>query len=318
MPNFLIIHAHHEPASFNGALTDRARAVLSRLGHSVVVSDLYNEGFDPVSDRRNFTTVKDASFLKQQREEAHASASSGFAPDVEREMQRLEWCDALIFQFPLWWFGLPAILKGWIDRVMASGRFYGGGKWYDHGAFRGKRAMISMTTGGPANMFDGWSINPPLDSILRPVQHGVFWFTGYDTLPPFIAWSASRNSDQERREYLDAYERRLVNFFTDEPLQFTRLAECDEKYRDTTPRFMAAWTWHGPDSEEVLTLIPKERALLELWRRQGILLDRWIAHDQESGWLIFRERSKAELAERLAALPLARWLTFTITELTNA
>ena len=59
MANFLIIHAHHEPASFNGALTDRARTVLQRLGHSVVVSDLYKEGFDPVSDRRNFTTVKE-------------------------------------------------------------------------------------------------------------------------------------------------------------------------------------------------------------------------------------------------------------------
>lgn len=69
-------------------------------------------------------------------------------------MDKLFWCDALILQFPLWWFGLPAILKGWVDRVFASGRrIYGGGKWYDRGVFAGKRAMCSVTIGGPPPIY---------------------------------------------------------------------------------------------------------------------------------------------------------------------
>lgn len=75
----LIVHAHHEPQSFNGTLTHRAIATLGDLGHEVLVSDLHAMGFDPASDRRNFTTVKDADDLKQQREEMHATERSGRA-----------------------------------------------------------------------------------------------------------------------------------------------------------------------------------------------------------------------------------------------
>lgn len=73
----LIVHAHAEPQSFNGALAHEATAALTGTGHEVVVSDLYAMGFDPVSDRRNFVTVKDPRFFKQQAEEAHASEHNG-------------------------------------------------------------------------------------------------------------------------------------------------------------------------------------------------------------------------------------------------
>ena len=117
-----IVHAHHEPTSFNAALTEAGAVALRRAGHDVVVSDLYAMRFDPVSDRRNFRTIADASRLKQQAEEEYASGRNGFSPSLQTEMDKLDWCDALIFQFPLWWLGLPAILKGWVDRVFAVGR----------------------------------------------------------------------------------------------------------------------------------------------------------------------------------------------------
>ena len=143
-----IVHAHHEPASFNGAMTRSAVSVLLAAGHEVVVSDLYAMKFDPVSDRRNFVTVRNSTVLKQQDEEAHASALNGYAPDLQAEMDKLDWCDVLILQFPMWWLGLPGILKGWVDRVFAVGRAYGGGRYFDNGVFKGKRAMCSVTVGG--------------------------------------------------------------------------------------------------------------------------------------------------------------------------
>ncbi|AZO28938.1 NAD(P)H-dependent oxidoreductase [Mesorhizobium sp. M1B.F.Ca.ET.045.04.1.1] len=69
-----IVHAHPEPYSFNGALTRAAQGALSAAGHEVVVSDLYAMGFNPVSDRRNFTTVRDPNYYRQQSEEANAAA----------------------------------------------------------------------------------------------------------------------------------------------------------------------------------------------------------------------------------------------------
>ena len=56
----------------------------------------------------------------------------------------------MIWQFPLWWFSVPAILNGWIDRVFAMGRVYGQDRIYQNGVFKGKKALLSFTTGGAA------------------------------------------------------------------------------------------------------------------------------------------------------------------------
>jgi len=145
----LIVHAHHEPKSFSSALYAQAAKTLSDQGHQVVTSDLYGQGFDPVSDRRNFVSVHDSEYLKQQVEEQYASQVSGFAPDLDAEIRKLESCDLLLFNFPMWWFGLPAILKGWVDRAFPMRRIYGDGKLYENGLGQAKkRAMVIMTVGG--------------------------------------------------------------------------------------------------------------------------------------------------------------------------
>src|ERR1051326_3562549 len=95
-----IVHAHHEPTSFNAAMTRTARDALAGHGHRVIISDLHAMGFEPVSDRRNFTSVANPERLKQQDEEALASQTNGYAPDLQAEMDKLAWCDLLIFQFP--------------------------------------------------------------------------------------------------------------------------------------------------------------------------------------------------------------------------
>ena len=224
---FFIVHAHHEPQSFNGAMTRTAVETLEGLGHDVVVSDLHQMGFDPVSDRRNFTDAANADYLKQQREETHATETGGFAPDLVAEMEKLEACDALIFQCPLWWFGMPAILKGWCDRVLAAGRVYGGGKWYDDGLKRGKRAMISMTTGGPESMYSAQGLNGDIDTLLYPINHGVFRFIGFDVLPQYMVWGPARMSDDERAAALEGYRERLRTFHETTPIAYPSLSEYD-------------------------------------------------------------------------------------------
>jgi NAD(P)H dehydrogenase (quinone) len=228
----LIVHTHHEPKSFNGAMTREAAAALSEAGHEVEISDLYAMGFDPVSDRRNFTTVGDPDYLKQQAEEAYAAAHDGFCADIQGEMDKLFWCDALILQFPLWWFGMPAILKGWVDRVFAAGgRIYGGGKWYDRGVFAGKRAMCAITIGGPATMYGEDGLNGPIQNILFPINHGILAFTGFSVVEPFLVFAPARLDEAARRARLAAYRERVLSLGNAKLIDYPRLADYDESYR---------------------------------------------------------------------------------------
>lgn len=190
-----VVFAHPERRSFNGALLRTTLETLEAASHELRVSDLYADGFNPVSGRHNFTSARDPDYFKQQLEELHATDVDGFAPSIEAEIQKLEWCGLMIWQFPLWWFGLPAMLKGWVDRVFAMGRTYGGGHFYENGVFRGKRAFISLTTGGPAEAYVRGGFNGGIDGILRPIQRGMLRFVGFDVLAPHIIFGPAHQSD---------------------------------------------------------------------------------------------------------------------------
>ena len=209
-----IVHAHHEPTSFNAAMTGTAVHALRAAGHEVRVSDLYAMNFDPVSDRRNFLTVKDPLRLKQQDEEAHANTHDGFVPELKAEMEKLDWCDVLVLQFPLWWLGMPAILKGWVDRVFALGRTYGGGRFFDKGVFKGKRAMCAVTVGGEAPAYSDIGIYGPMQAVLHPIQHGILGFVGFSVVEPCVVHAPQRMDAAQRAAVLDSYAQRLLSMAT--------------------------------------------------------------------------------------------------------
>jgi NAD(P)H dehydrogenase (quinone) len=217
--NVFVVLAHPEPKSFNGALFRLATENLRDAGHAVRTSDLYRMGYNPVSDRHNFTGANDPDFLKLQLEEMHATETGTFAPEVEAEIEKLEWCDLMIWQSPLWWFGLPAILKGWADRTLAMGRTYGGGRRYENGVFRGKRAMLSMTTGGGSDSYVKGGANGDIDAIVRPINRGIFQFVGFDVLAPAWHWAPVRQDDATRAKMLDAYAARLRGIESETPIE---------------------------------------------------------------------------------------------------
>ena len=216
--NIFIVFAHAEPASFNGAALQTAVRALSDAGHVVEVSDLYAMGFDPVSDRRNFSSTFDDGYFKQQTEERHASEVGGFAPDIEAEIEKIEACDLMLWQFPLWWFGLPGILKGWVDRVFVMGRVYGGDRMYENGVFRGKRALLSTTTGGAAPVYGADGRNGDIDAILRPIHRGMLQFTGFDVLAPHIVFGPARLDDDGRMAALMGWRARLAGIEHEAPI----------------------------------------------------------------------------------------------------
>jgi NAD(P)H dehydrogenase (quinone) len=213
-----IVYWHPEPQSFNAAMFRTAHETLTAAGHEVRSSDLHEMQFEPVSSRKNFTTIKDPDYLKLQIEEMYASEMNGFSEEIESEISKIEWCELMIWQFPLWWFGLPAVLKGWVDRVLAMGRTYGGGRIYDAGVFRGKRALLSLTTGGPEDAYRKGAFNGDITAILRPIHRGMLQFVGFDVLEPQIVYGPVRLTDEQRKQQLATYAARLQVIAREAPI----------------------------------------------------------------------------------------------------
>jgi NAD(P)H dehydrogenase (quinone) len=101
-----VVYAHPSPGSFASAVRDRVVAGLRAQGHEVDELDLYAAGFDPVLTRAEWTAYPEP--------EANLAG-------VALEAERLRRADALVLCFPTWWYGMPAILKGWFDRVWLPG-----------------------------------------------------------------------------------------------------------------------------------------------------------------------------------------------------
>jgi len=208
---YYIVVAHPEPQSFNLALSNEAATVVQRAGHEVRVLDLNGESWDPVSDRRNFLTVKNAERFNQQDEELHATENKSFNRDIQKSMEDLFWCDVLVLQFPLWWFAMPAIMKGWVDKTFAYSAIYGPGKRFENGSFVGKRAVLSVTTGDPERRYGEGSRNPPIESLLLPIHHGIFKYNGFTVVEPFVAWEPGRLTLEDRKQYLKDLPIKLLN-----------------------------------------------------------------------------------------------------------
>jgi NAD(P)H dehydrogenase (quinone) len=209
--NVLIVYAHPESKSFNGAMKDIAIETLSRAGNEVVVSDLYAMRFNPVIGLHDFDGERaDPDFFSVQKEQTKAYETGTLAADIATEMEKLKRADLVIFQFPIWWFGMPAILKGWADRIFARGFAYIPGRKYDTGMFRGKTAMIAATTGTSADTYAPDGIDGDILTVLWPIHNGLLRYSGFDVLPPFVAYMPGRISNDDRRAYLEAYRKRLL------------------------------------------------------------------------------------------------------------
>ncbi|MBH8613432.1 NAD(P)H-dependent oxidoreductase [Pseudomonas mohnii] len=225
----LIVHAHPEPQSFTAALRDQAVATLEAQGHEVQVSDLYKMNWNPVACANDFSSRENPEYLVYALEQRLGVKSQSLAADIQAELDKLLWADLLILNFPIFWFSTPAILKGWIDRVLVSGICYGGKRFYDQGGLAGKKALVTVTLGGREHMFGEDAIHGPLQDMLRPILRGTLAYVGFDVLEPFVAWHVPYISDEARQQFLVDYSQRLQHLSDDLPLVFPKLSQFDDK-----------------------------------------------------------------------------------------
>lgn len=236
----LIVFAHPEPRSFGRALLDRSVNTLRECGHEVVVSDLYKMGFNPVATGSDFTERRFPEALQYDREQKTSSQRHTFTSDIQAEIDKLMACELLILQFPLWWFSVPAIMKGWIDRVFVNGTVYGaGGKRFDNGGLKGRKAMLAFTTGCFPEMMEPDGLLGQRDVILWHLQYGTFGYSGLQVLEPFVGWSIQYADEAKRCEYLDQYEARLRLIEHEASMSAHAMTDFDANWRlkpDIEPR----------------------------------------------------------------------------------
>ncbi|GAB3051199.1 NAD(P)H-dependent oxidoreductase [Sediminivirga luteola] len=232
----LWIYAHPRRTSLNGHLLDAGAAALSKR-YDVTVSDLYGEGFDPVLAERDLgRAAPDPGSIVELAGEAYRKGE--IPEDVRREQGRLAAAELLILQFPLWWYGPPAILKGWFDRVLTNGFAYGDldpergvPRRYGDGGLRGRKALVVVTAGEDAGSIGPRGISGDIDSVLFPLTHGTLWYVGIDVPRLHVVHDADGLGDTGVERETDRLLQRLEGLDAEAPLPYRRLR--DGEYRGT-------------------------------------------------------------------------------------
>ena len=226
--NVLLVFAHPEPNSLNGSLKNFAVQRLEDAGHTVQVSDLYAMRWKASVDAEDNTEPQAGARFDPTLDSARAFENGTQSEDIALEQDKLLWADAVILQFPLWWYSMPAILKGWVDRVYAYGFAYGVGEhsdayWGDRfgeGTLVGKRAMLVVSAGGWESHYGPRGINGPIDDILFPINHGILYYPGFDVLPPFVIYRTGRTDEDRFATICDALGKRLDGLFQAAPIPY--------------------------------------------------------------------------------------------------
>ena len=186
--NHLIVFAHPDSKSFGKAIVETVTKESAAKGFSTKVKDLYSENFNPVLGPSDF----------------EAFGNGEIPADIRAEQDLITWADAISFVYPTWWTGLPAILKGYIDRVFSYGFAYEIRDGAVIGLLKGKRVRLFSTTGTPGPMYDS---NGMHDSMKQTQDTGIFRFSGIDDVEHLFFGAVPYVDDSIRKGYLDQVEK---------------------------------------------------------------------------------------------------------------
>ncbi|XP_042794010.1 ribosyldihydronicotinamide dehydrogenase [quinone] isoform X2 [Panthera tigris] len=180
----LIVYAHQEPRSFNGSLKKVAVDELGAQGCTVTVSDLYAMDFEPRATRKDITgAVSNPEFFNYGVEAYEACKKGALTSDIIDEQKKVQEADLVIFQ--------------------------------------NKLALLSLTTGGTAEMYMKTGVSGDYRYFLWPLQHGALHFCGFKVLAPQISFAPEIASEEERKAMVASWAQRLKTIWEEEPIDCT-------------------------------------------------------------------------------------------------
>lgn len=180
--NHLIIYANYNDGSFNHAVRDNLESTYRSLGHQVTVRDLYAMQFNPVLTSDDFEKLR----------------AGHLSDEIIEEQRYIADADVLTFVYPVWWTGMPAILKGYIDRVFLYGFAYKRGPNGIEGMLQGKKVLLFSSTGNPKKDYEGGMY----DAMNLTSNSGIFEYCGMTVLDHVYFPSVLSVPEEVRTQYI--------------------------------------------------------------------------------------------------------------------
>ncbi|MGI9390098.1 MAG: NAD(P)H-dependent oxidoreductase [Boseongicola sp.] len=238
MTTTLIVLAHPDQRSFNGAWAEATEKSSRELGHTVLWSDLTAMEFDPVESARHYPHFQTESAFDPLKAQEEAAKADEIPSDVATEIEKVRRADRVIFHFPLWWFAPPAVLKGWFDRVFAHGALHSVNRRFDVGCCIGKKALFCVTTGSSEAESAPNGKEGDVQMLLWPTAY-TLRYLGYTVLVPEIVHrvhgyhrGSARKELQDRLQAVLETQPSLVSAFDERPaLEFNLDSEFDDNGR---------------------------------------------------------------------------------------
>ena len=195
MANVLLYFTHPNPGSLNGAAADKIEQIAKDNGHDVRRKNLYELDFNPVLGPKDFSAWQNQSV----------------PDDVKAEQEDIKWAERLVFVYPVWWNERPALLKGYLDRVLTFGFAYAMDDKGLHKLLDGKTAMVAITYGSPDGLYDGLTIDQKY--ITDNMNKGTMNFCGItvkETVETFGVLAEENKPEQHLKDVAAAAERYLA------------------------------------------------------------------------------------------------------------
>ncbi|QCT19989.1 NAD(P)H-dependent oxidoreductase [Jejubacter calystegiae] len=180
---YCIIYAHPNPLSFSHAIKQRVVEIIESRDSICEIIDLYEDNFNPVLNVDDFIALQNGEVL----------------PEVKKYQQQVANADHLIFIYPIWWYGQPAILKGWIDRVFSWGFAYRDDENGFTPLLTDKRATLLLPLGSTKAILEQYDMLRFIDNMIV----GTLNLVGISSVnyQPFYGLPAL--TDEQRRELLE-------------------------------------------------------------------------------------------------------------------
>jgi len=179
----LVVYCHPDPKSFCHAILENVVDTLRGKGSEVTVRDLYADGFDPVLKGSDFAVFQ-----------------SGKTPsDIKAEQDKILWADRITVIHPVWWTSMPAMLKGYIDRVFALGFAYAFGPEGPKGLLGGRKVVIFSTHGADKEEYEAEGM---IDAMKKASDAAIYSFCGIEVLEHKFFGGVTSVDDATRKGYL--------------------------------------------------------------------------------------------------------------------
>lgn len=222
MKKAFVIFAHPNIKSYCGAFRDLTIKKLTEKNYAILQSDLYQMKFNPVLHLGDVNIQKPSPDIHLTDELKKSYEKHKLDPDVETELEKVFAANYLFFIAPMWYGSFPAILKGWLERVLVRGAVSDlPDNIFKGGYLRGKKCIIVTTTGHPTEYYSHNGPKAGGQTIQENYWHIIeqgFAFCGMETLPIFASYGLDNLSEKQGKEYLAQYEKMLDNLESIQPI----------------------------------------------------------------------------------------------------